>query len=66
MKKKVYFNLKNWKNLDHLQIDIYKKPTSTDNAVCSMFDHCLELTFGITKYVAHTTQSVLYEWTNKN
>jgi hypothetical protein len=31
-----------------------------------MLDHCLELTIGITKYVAYTTQSTLHEWTNKN
>jgi hypothetical protein len=61
MKKGVFEFEKLKENVDHIQTDIYKKPTSTDNAVCNMLDHCLELTIGITKYVAHTTQSTLHE-----
>jgi hypothetical protein len=61
MKKDVFEFEKLKENLDHIQTDIYKKPTSTDNALCNMLDHCLELTIGITKYVAYTTQSTLHE-----
>lgn len=66
MKKDVFEFEKLKENLDHIQTDTYKKPTNTDNAVCNMLDHCLELTIGIMKYVAYTTQSTLHEWTNKN
>ena len=66
MKKSVFEFEKLKENLYHIQTDIYKKPTSTDNAVCNMMDHCLELTIDITKYVAHTTTTTLHERTNKN
>jgi hypothetical protein len=61
MKKCVFEFEKLKENLDHVQTDIYKKPTSTDNAVCNMLDHRLALTIDTMKYVAHTTHSTLQD-----
>jgi hypothetical protein len=56
-KKGVFQFEKLKENMDHMQTDIYKRATGTDNAVCHMFDHCLELTIGMLKYATHTTQN---------